>query len=142
MQAELQRQNLRYVQVMQGQDHHDKRNYLSSLCRTVPFHLVEALMHEASERALQPQNFLGSVLFVDVVGFTALSEKMIDADGGSGKLTGLLDRFFSALLEQGVFPFSGYVVQFGGDSMTVVFRDEDFALRACSAAQKCWSLWR
>ena len=122
---------------MENQDQMDKRNYLASLCRTVPFHLIEALMHEASEKGLWPLDFLGSVLFVDVVGFISLSEKMVDDAGGSGELTQWLDNFFGALLEQGIFPYSGYVVQFGGDSMTVVFKDEGFALRACVAAQTC-----
>lgn len=115
----------------------DARSYLTSLCRTVPFHIIEALIQDASEKALYPSVFTGSVMFVDVVGFTSLSERMTDADGGSGALTDLLDRLFGALLEDGIFPFSGYVVQFGGDSMTVVFKNEQYALRACGSAQAC-----
>ncbi|MBI5510848.1 MAG: AAA family ATPase [Deltaproteobacteria bacterium] len=109
--------------------------YLSALCRTVPYHVVEAVLSDPTEAAIKSQHFSGSVLFADLVGFTAVCEKLA-AKGGEGlsQLSEILDHLFEALLEQAMFPYEGYVVHFGGDSATVVFRGPEHAARCAASA--------
>ncbi len=72
--------------------------------------------------------------FVDISGFTALSERLA-ARGrrGAEELTGVLSRVFSRMLgvarERG-----GSLLKFGGDALLVVFTEGDHALSAVSAA--------
>lgn len=113
----------------------DRRSYLSALCRAVPYHIVEAVLDSPLERALEPQTFVGSVLVIDLVGFTPMCEAM--AAGGPAGLSSLhvlLDRFFEWLELQAVFPYRGYVVQFAGDAVLVVFRGPDHARRCTACA--------
>ncbi len=77
----------------------------------------------------------GTVLFADLSGFTALSEAYA-ARGrdGTDELTRLLNRIFSVLLEDAVFPFEGFLVKFAGDSLLVYFEGPGHLARACAAA--------
>jgi adenylate cyclase len=115
--------------------------YLKALCRTVPHFVVEAVLREPTEHAIKPQYFDGSLLVADLVGFTALCEKLA-AKGSEGlsQLSQILDRLFQQLLEDAIHPYEGYVVHFGGDSATAVFRGEDHARRCAAAALACQRL--
>ncbi len=109
--------------------------YLLALSRTVPTHLVNDVLAAPSEEAVGPQHYIGSIMVADLVGFTSLCERLAGAGAeGLSQLSRLLDGIFEALLERAIEPFGGQVVQFGGDSMTVIFRDRDHAGRAAAAA--------
>jgi class 3 adenylate cyclase/tetratricopeptide (TPR) repeat protein len=112
--------------------------YLSALCRAVPYHLVERVLEDPSDASTGTQRFEGSVLYADLVGFTALCEGLTRRGvTGLSVLSAFLDRFFSLLLEDAIFPQGGYVIQFGGDSITAVFRGENHQHHAAAAALRC-----
>ncbi|MCK5690143.1 AAA family ATPase, partial [Myxococcota bacterium] len=109
--------------------------YLTALSRTVPYHIVRAVLENPSEQALLPQVFDGTVLFLDMVGFTALCERLAgQGPSGLSSLASILTGLFEPLLEVAIFPYQGFVIQFGGDSATVIFRDEGHERRAVAAA--------
>jgi class 3 adenylate cyclase len=113
----------------------DRRGYLSALCRTVPYTITEKVLASPEPSSLAPETFDGTFLFLDVVGFTAWCERTVaGGPDGLGTLSGKLSDFFTRLLEEALFPHEGYVIQFGGDSLSVVFRGEDHALRALAGA--------
>ena len=65
----------------------------------------------------------GSVLFADLSGFTALSERL-SALGkqGAEEITTIVNDLFGALLED-VERYGGILLKFGGDAMTVTAED-------------------
>lgn len=78
-----------------------------------------------------PDHAIGALLFADVSGFTALSQRLMQTLGsqrGAEEITRLLNALYEPLIatihEQG-----GEVVTFGGDSLTCWFAD-DSGLRA------------
>lgn len=110
-------------------------SYLGALCRAVPYHVVERVLESPTADALSPQVFDGTVLFVDVVNFTARCEQLTTQAGATaGAISALLDSLYTAAQFEAFFPFGGYVVEFSGDAMTVVFRGENAAWRAAAAA--------
>lgn len=122
---------------------HNRVAYLNALCRTVPFHIVERVLIDPTEQAITIQIFDGTVVILDLVGFTALCERLaLSGDAGVSRLSQVLDRLYTRLLEEAVFPFRGYLVQFGGDSLTIAFRSDDHALRAAASALTCQQLLR
>jgi len=114
----------------------DRTAYLTALCRTVPYHIVEAVLSKPTERAIDSHEvFDGTVMFADVVGFTPMCERLANSGAnGLSELTRVLNGLFESMLEDAIFPYSGYVVHFGGDSCTTFFRGPDHALRAAAAA--------
>ncbi len=122
----------------------DRGAYLAALCRTVPYSIVEAVLANPVEDAIpQRETFEGSVLFADLVGFTPLCEELARAGPSSmGRLTQALNAIFASLLEDAVFPYKGYVIQFGGDSLTAVFRGEGHEKNAAASALSAQELMR
>jgi class 3 adenylate cyclase/tetratricopeptide (TPR) repeat protein len=113
----------------------ERQVYLTALCRTVPYTVVEAVLDNPSEFSVCSSIVVGTVLNADLVGFTALCERLAAAGpGGLGTLTKALNDLFTRLLDETLFPYEGYVMQFGGDSITAIFMGEDHALRAAAAA--------
>lgn len=76
----------------------------------------------------------GSLLFVDVAGFTALSERLA-ARGRSGaeEVTDLLDATFDRMLSS-AYAHGGSLMFFGGDALCVLFTDDDHVRRAARTA--------
>jgi class 3 adenylate cyclase/tetratricopeptide (TPR) repeat protein len=95
-----------------------------------PQHLAETIL--TSRAALQGERKLVTVLFVDVSGFTALSEKLDPED-----VRGLMDRAFELMLAE-VHRYEGTVNQFLGDGLMALFgapiAHEDHPSRAVHAA--------
>ncbi|MEZ4272540.1 MAG: AAA family ATPase [Myxococcota bacterium] len=112
--------------------------YLRALCRTVPLHIVEAVLAQPSERSITDQQFDGALLLADVVGFTELCDQLA-ASGppGLSRLSQILSDLFAYILEEAMFPYGGYVVRFSGDAIAVAFRGNDYALRAAACALTC-----
>lgn len=112
-----------------------RRVYLQALCRTVPYTVVEAVLADPTELSVRSSQIAGTVMHADIVGFTALCERLATrGSGGLGVLTRALNRLFTRLLEDAIFPYEGYVIQFAGDAVTALFRDADHALRAATSA--------
>jgi class 3 adenylate cyclase/tetratricopeptide (TPR) repeat protein len=113
----------------------ERQSYLSTLCRCIPYHIVEEVLANPSEAALKPQTFDGSVLVLDLVGFSAMCQRLASAGRQSlSRLSTILDDIFSEVEVRAVFPFKGYVVQFAGDAMLSVFKGEGHEARCVAAA--------
>lgn len=95
-----------------------------------PAHLAEKIL--TSRAALEGERKLVTVLFVDVSGFTAISERLDPED-----VHGLMDRAFELMLAE-IHRYEGTVNQFLGDGLMALFGapigHEDHALRAVHAA--------
>ena len=76
----------------------------------------------------------GSVVFVDISGFTALSERLAQQGKvGAELITERLDTVFAALLAL-AYERGGGLLKFGGDALLLWFDGPAHAIRACSAA--------
>ena len=75
-----------------------------------------------------------TVAFVDVSGFTALTERLA-AHGkiGAEEVSDLIGGCFAELLEIG-YEYGAELLKWGGDAALVLFREPDSAIRACRAA--------
>lgn len=84
----------------------------------------------------------GSLLFVDVSGFTNLSERLARKGRiGAEELTGVLNRVFGEMLDL-VFDRGGSLLKFGGDALLLLFASPDHALQATAAAVEMRSALR
>ncbi|HKZ19102.1 MAG TPA: adenylate/guanylate cyclase domain-containing protein [Acidimicrobiia bacterium] len=76
----------------------------------------------------------GSLLFVDISGFTNLSERLARRGRiGAEELTSVLDRIFGRMLEVSS-DRGGSLIKFGGDALLLLFDSEDHVMQACAAA--------
>jgi class 3 adenylate cyclase/tetratricopeptide (TPR) repeat protein len=76
----------------------------------------------------------GSVVFVDISGFTALSERLArQGKVGAELVTERLDTVFASLLAV-AYERGGGLLKFGGDALLLWFEGNEHAARACSAA--------
>ena len=95
-----------------------------------PKHLAEKIL--TSKAALEGKRKQVTVLFVDVSGFTSISERLDPED-----VHRLMTRVFELMLEE-VHRYEGTVNQFLGDGIMALFgapiAHEDHASRACHAA--------
>jgi class 3 adenylate cyclase/tetratricopeptide (TPR) repeat protein len=95
-----------------------------------PKHLAEKIL--TSRSALEGERKQVTVLFVDVSGFTSISERLDPED-----VHRLMTRAFELMLEE-VHRYEGTVNQFLGDGIMALFgapiAHEDHAVRACHAA--------
>jgi len=76
----------------------------------------------------------GALVFVDISGFTNLSEKLAQRGRvGAEELTEVLDHVFGAMLELS-YARGGSLLKFGGDALLLCFDGENRVVQACSAA--------
>ena len=76
----------------------------------------------------------GSLVFVDISGFTALSEKLARKGRvGAEELTGTLSACFGELLAV-AYEAGGSLLKFGGDALLLLFDGQGHASRACASA--------
>ncbi len=84
----------------------------------------------------------GSLVFVDVSGFTALSERLARKGRiGAEELTVVLDRIFTEMLAAAA-RRGGQLLKFGGDALLLLVQGGDHALQACAAAAEMRSAVR
>lgn len=75
----------------------------------------------------------GSLVFVDISGFTNLSEKLSRKGRiGAEELTAVLNRVFGQMLEA-AFRRGGSLLKFGGDALLLFFDYPDHVMQACAA---------
>lgn len=87
---------------------------------------------DAGGRAWQVRD--GTLCFIDISGFTALSERLARLGHvGSEELVGVLNRVFGAMLRE-VYRRGGSLIKFGGDALFLMFAGDDHAVHAASAA--------
>ncbi len=76
----------------------------------------------------------GSVVFVDISGFTKLSEHLAKRGRvGAEELADAIGRCFAELLEV-AYANGGSLLKFGGDALFLLFHDDGHQERACAAA--------
>lgn len=76
----------------------------------------------------------GTMVLVDVSGFTSLSERLATAGReGAEQLTDIINAFFSGLLEIAG-RFGGDALTFGGDAVLLLYSGNDHAARAAASA--------
>ena len=76
----------------------------------------------------------GTVAFVDISGFTKLSERLARlGKEGAEELTGAIGSCFDALLAV-AYEYGAGLLKFGGDALLLLFTGADHALRAAHAA--------
>jgi class 3 adenylate cyclase/tetratricopeptide (TPR) repeat protein len=76
----------------------------------------------------------GSLVFVDISGFTALTERLArQGKQGAETLTEAIDSTFAQLLGVG-YEEGGRLIKFGGDALLLLFTSERHEWRACRAA--------
>jgi len=76
----------------------------------------------------------GSLAFVDISGFTALTEKLATKGKvGAEEMSDLLNAAFADLLEEAYF-YGASLVKWGGDAVLLLFEGDEHAALACRAA--------
>ena len=76
----------------------------------------------------------GTLCYVDISGFTALSEKLAQRGRiGAEELTEVLNHVFGRML-QVAYNRGGSLLKFGGDALLLIFLGTDHPIQACSAA--------
>jgi class 3 adenylate cyclase/tetratricopeptide (TPR) repeat protein len=102
----------------------------------VPRLLIE-WMHEAPDQAYHARD--GSLAFVDISGFTALTERLAGRGKiGSEVLRDTLDGVFRALLDE-AYRWGAGLLKWGGDALLLLFDGPGHADRAARAA---WQMQR
>ncbi|MGA7272832.1 MAG: adenylate/guanylate cyclase domain-containing protein [Acidimicrobiia bacterium] len=76
----------------------------------------------------------GSMVFVDVSGFTKMSERLArHGKVGAEEVTGVIDATFGQLLPE-AYTFGANLLKFGGDALLLLFNKDGHASRAAAAA--------
>jgi class 3 adenylate cyclase/tetratricopeptide (TPR) repeat protein len=76
----------------------------------------------------------GSLAFVDISGFTAMSERLSSLGrAGAEEVTDVMNATFAALLDV-AYAQGGGLLKFGGDALLLLYEGEDHARRAARAA--------
>ncbi len=84
----------------------------------------------------------GTLCFVDISGFTALSEKLATLGRvGAEELTEILNRVFGDMLDLAA-RRGGSLVKYGGDALLLLFEGDDHAVQAASATVEMRSALR
>src|SRR5690349_19306956 len=97
----------------------------------VPRLTVEWLQDNPELRWLEQD---GTLAFVDISGFTAMSERLSNSGrAGAEEVTEVMNATFSALLEV-AYGLGGGLLKFGGDALLLLYEDEGHAARAARAA--------
>ena len=101
------------------------------LNRYVPRALLEHLV-DAPEEIVRSED--GTMVFVDISGFTKLSERLARTGReGAEHLVDTISACFSTLLAE-AYANGGSLLKFGGDALLVWFAGADHATRGCSSA--------
>lgn len=102
--------------------------------RLLPFVPRLAIDWAAHASEANAQTLHGSMVFVDISGFTKMSERLARRGKiGAEEVTDVMNSTFSALLEI-AYRHGGGLIKFGGDALLLWFHDQDHAMRAVRAA--------
>lgn len=107
----------------------------------LPRHLVRAELAQrhAPQPAASGEFLSGTLLFSDVSGFTALSERLsVLGREGAEQITDIINRYFGKMMSI-IFAHGGDVFKFGGDALLVFFPDGP-APGSLAALQASWHM--
>ncbi len=126
-------------------DSNNMREHLSRLLMAVvpylPRYLVRAeLAQRAAPQQLAGGEFLhGALMFADVSGFTALSERLsVLGREGAEQISEIINRYFGQMMSI-AFAHGGDVFKFGGDALLVFFPDNVLP-GSLAALQASWHM--
>src|SRR5262245_21970341 len=94
---------------------------LAAIATYIPSAVVREQIAEPAPGRIKGDYWEGSVLFADLSGFTALSEKH-SALGkqGAEEVSAIINNLFGAMLEE-IHRYRGGLLKFGGDAITAFF---------------------
>ncbi len=112
--------------------------HLAALLHTVttylPDQVVGPLLKNPQSGRVEGRFTYGTVMFADISGFTAMSEKLSQlGKEGAEEVTRIINLLFTTLLQVSD-RYGGDLLKFGGDALLVYFGGGDHAFRACLAA--------
>ncbi|RPI30797.1 MAG: hypothetical protein EHM70_13025, partial [Chloroflexota bacterium] len=106
------------------------RSVLYILSTFLPNHLYQEKMRRAVPGLVSGQMVAGSLLFADVSGFTALSERLASlGPQGAEKLTSIMNEYFAAMLDI-LARSGGILLKFAGDATLVYFPEQENGIQA------------
>jgi class 3 adenylate cyclase/tetratricopeptide (TPR) repeat protein len=112
------------------------RSLLYQVSTFIPAHVVQEKLNRPVAGLVSGHMVNGSLLFTDVSGFTALSEKLaVLGQEGAERLTAHINEFFSEMIDI-IAASNGILLKFAGDATLVYFPAQDenrqagFAVRA------------
>lgn len=116
----------------------DLRARLAAHAAYIPAHIVRQQLADPQPGRTGGSFWGGSLLFADLSGFTALSERLsVLGRQGAEEVSAVVNRLFAALLHEAQVR-GGVLLKFGGDALTVFFDvttlGNDHACAACAAA--------
>lgn len=106
------------------------RSVLYLLSTFLPTHLVQEKMRRSVSGLINGSSLCGTLLFSDISGFTALSERLaVLGPEGAERLTTIMNRYFTTMLE--ILSWSGGILlKFAGDATLVYFPRQEKELQA------------
>ncbi|MEM7335429.1 MAG: adenylate/guanylate cyclase domain-containing protein [Chloroflexota bacterium] len=101
---------------------------LSQLLESTTSHLPSSLVEWVSQNPIPGQangRFVnGTLLFADISGFTAMSEKLSqNGRDGAEEVTTIVNRYFDVMLEI-LRAYDGHLIRFGGDALLGLFEEK------------------
>ena len=106
----------------------------------LPTYLVERLRENPIAGQANGQFVTGTLLFADISGFTAMSEKLNQIGReGAEEITVIVNRYFTVMLEI-MREYDGQLIKFGGDALLALFAEpptnsSDRAIKAALTMQ-------
>lgn len=111
------------------------RSLLYLVSTFLPRHLVQEKMRRPYPGAVRGQMLSGTLLFSDVSGFTALSERLAAfGQEGAERLTAEMNRYFSAMLDI-LAESDGILLKFAGDALLAYFPEQEAGKQASWAVR-------
>ncbi|KAJ3201111.1 hypothetical protein HDU82_008355, partial [Entophlyctis luteolus] len=111
-----------------------KARITEQLSRFLPPHVVEKMAERGNIIQRSGREMVGTIVFVDIRGFTNLSENM-----GPGEVVNILNDYFERLVRV-VFKYEGVVDKYIGDALMAVFgtldEETDSEYRSVAAAME------
>jgi class 3 adenylate cyclase/tetratricopeptide (TPR) repeat protein len=109
----------------------DLSDSAAELVSFVPRLTIEWLRSSPEQRWVEVD---GTLAFVDISGFTAMSEQLSSQGrAGAEEVTDVMNTTFSALLEE-AYGLGGGLLKFGGDALLLLYEGDGHAARAARAA--------
>ncbi|HEU4325340.1 MAG TPA: adenylate/guanylate cyclase domain-containing protein [Roseiflexaceae bacterium] len=97
------------------------RSELAAIASYIPSAIVREQIHRPAVGAVSGAFWDGSVLFADLSGFTALSERLSTlGKQGAEEISTIINSLFTALVEE-LDRYRGGLIKFGGDALTAFF---------------------
>jgi class 3 adenylate cyclase/predicted ATPase len=118
--------------VKQSTDH--LYRLVDTITTYLPAHIVDRILRDPLPGKTAGQFVNGTLLFTDISGFTAMSERLSRAGReGAEEITAIVNRYFGAMLII-LREYDGHLVKFGGDALLGLFLEPYSAERAVQAA--------